>query len=253
MRLLVWNLYIQVCIVNWERVVVAATQRRSDGERTAAERILTTASQMFYERGIRPTGVNPIAERAAVTKVTLYAHFGSQDGLVAAHLRARDQRWWAEFDELLADCATGTERLKAMFDAYQAWVLAGDFRGCGFVNAATELTAAGHPGHVIISAHKEAIRRYLEAFAAEAGCTDPAEVADEWFLLLEGATVTASLRHSTEPLHHARRAALRLAAISDPRIATTSHCHVPTVGRPAVAGDGTILELFSARATAVAW
>jgi len=196
--------------------VVAVKQQKPDSERTAAERILTAASQLFYERGIRATGVNTIAERAAVTKVTLYAHFGSKDGLVAAHLRARDQRWWAELDELLADCATGAERLRVMFDAYQAWVLAGDFRGCGFVNAATELTAAGHPGHAIISAHKEGIRRYLEAFAAEAGCTDPAEVADEWFLLLEGATVTASLRHSTEPLQRARQAALRLLPSATP-------------------------------------
>ncbi|RCW46963.1 TetR family transcriptional regulator [Halopolyspora algeriensis] len=188
---------------------MAATQRRTGDARSAAERILTTASQLFYEHGIRATGVNTIAERAAVTKVTLYAHFGSKDGLVAAHLRARDQRWWAEFDEFLAGCTTGADRLRAMFDAYQAWALAGGFRGCGFVNAATELTAPEHPGHAIINDHKEGIRRSLEAFAAEAGCTHPAEAAEEWFLLLEGATVTASLRHSTEPLHRARRAALR--------------------------------------------
>lgn len=195
---------------------MAATRRRTDSERSAADRILATASQLFYERGIRATGVNTIAERAAVTKVTLYAHFGSKDGLVAAHLRARDQRWWAEFDEYLTGCMTAEERLKAVFDAYQAWALAGEFRGCGFVNAATELTAPGHPGHAIISEHKEGIRRCLEAFATEAGCAHPAEVAEEWFLLLEGATVAASLRHSTEPLHRARQAALRLLPSASP-------------------------------------
>ncbi|MDV6014033.1 helix-turn-helix domain-containing protein [Haloechinothrix sp. LS1_15] len=189
---------------------MAAARRRTDGERSAADRILATASELFYERGIRATGVNTIAERAAVTKVTLYAHFGSKDGLVAAHLRARDQRWWAEFDEYLASCTTAEEWLETTFDAYQAWALAGEFRGCGFVNAATELTAADHPGHAIIGGHKAGIRRYLEAFATEAGCAHPAEVAEEWFLLLEGATVTASLRHSTEPFHRARHAALRL-------------------------------------------
>ena len=196
---------------------MAAQQRTTSGERSAAERILTTASQLFYERGIRATGVNTIAERAAVTKVTLYAHFGSKDGLVAAHLRARDERWWAEFEEFLAGCATAEERLTAMFDAYQAWAQEGGFRGCGFVNAATELTAPDHPGHAIIGDHKEGIRRRLEGFAAEAGCTCPAEVAEEWFLLLEGATVAASLRRSAEPLHRARQAALRLLAETGPR------------------------------------
>lgn len=193
---------------------MTSTQRPSAGDSSAADRILATASQLFYERGIRATGVNTISERAAVTKVTLYAHFGSKDGLVAAHLHARDQRWWTEFDEYLAECVTAEERLNAMFDGYQTWALAGDFRGCGFVNAATELTAADHPGHAIINDHKEGIRRYLEAFATEAGCSHPAEVAEEWFLLLEGATVTASLRHSTEPLRRAHQAALRLLPVT---------------------------------------
>ncbi|MBA0126441.1 TetR/AcrR family transcriptional regulator [Haloechinothrix sp. YIM 98757] len=185
-------------------------RRRTENAPSAADRILATASQLFYEHGIRATGVNKIAERAAVTKVTLYAHFGSKDGLVAAHLRARDRRWWAEFDTYLAESMTAEERLKAMFDAYRTWALAGEFRGCGFVNAATELTAPDHPGRAIIHDHKEGIRRYLEAFATEAGCLHPADVAEEWFLLLEGATVAASLRHGTEPLHRARQAALRL-------------------------------------------
>ncbi|GAA3727238.1 TetR/AcrR family transcriptional regulator [Salinactinospora qingdaonensis] len=190
--------------------MAAAQQPKAESGLSAADRILATASMLFYERGIRATGVNTIAERAAVTKVTLYAHFGSKDGLVAAHLRARNQRWWSEFGEFLAECVTTEERLKAMFDAYQAWTLAGGFRGCGFVNASTELTAPDHPGHAIISDHKEGVRRYLEAFATEAGCLRPADVAEEWFLLLEGAMVTASLRHSTAPLDHARQAALRL-------------------------------------------
>ncbi|MFD0773578.1 TetR/AcrR family transcriptional regulator [Streptomonospora algeriensis] len=189
---------------------MAAPQRRAEKGPAAADRILATASALFYERGIRATGVNTIAEQAAVTKVTLYAHFGSKDGLVAAHLRARNQRWWAEFEEYLAGCATAGERLGAMFEAYRAWVLAGGFRGCGFVNASIELTAPDHPGHAIISDHKEGIRCCLEGIATEAGCPHPVEAAEEWLLLLEGATVTASLRHSTEPLDHARQAALRL-------------------------------------------
>lgn len=198
---------------------MTATQHRTGSRSPAADRILAAASELFYERGIRATGVNTIAERAAVTKVTLYAHFGSKDGLVAAHLRARDQRWWAEFDEFLAGCATVEERLKAVCDAYQAWALAGGFRGCGFVNAATEITDPDHPGHAIIRDHKEGIRRHLEAFAVDAGCLRPVEVADEWFLLLEGATVTASLRHTTEPLDRARRAALRLLPSASPEFA----------------------------------
>ncbi|MDT0300625.1 TetR/AcrR family transcriptional regulator [Streptomonospora wellingtoniae] len=195
---------------------MAAPKRRAEGGPGAADRILATASALFYERGIRATGVNTIAEQSGVTKVTLYAHFGSKDGLVVAHLRARNQRWWAEFDGHLAGCATAEERLRAMFEAYRSWVLAGDFRGCGFVNASIELTAPEHPGHAIISDHKEGIRCCLEGIATDAGCRHPAKAAEEWRLLLEGATAIASLRHSTEPFDHARQAALRLLPTAHP-------------------------------------
>lgn len=190
--------------------MAATTKHSADRPSPAAERILAAASRLFYERGIRAVGVNTIAERAGVTKVTLYAHFGSKDGLVAAHLHARDQRWWTALEEFIAGHPDPKERLLAIFDAYRAWTVADEFRGCGFVNAATELTDPEHPGRSIIGDHKENIRRHLETVATAAGCAHPEDVAEEWFLLLEGAVVTASLRHNADPLHRARQAALRL-------------------------------------------
>lgn len=190
--------------------MATATGRSADRPRPAAERLLDAASRLFYERGIRAVGVNTIAEQAGVTKVTLYAHFGSKDGLVAAHLHARDRRWRTTLEEFLAGHTAPEGRLMATFDAYRAWAVADDFRGCGFVNAAAELTDLHHPGQAVIGDHKEGIRRHLEAVATAAGCHHPQDVAEEWFLLLEGATVTASLRRDAEPLRRARRAALRL-------------------------------------------
>ncbi|MFC7343939.1 TetR/AcrR family transcriptional regulator [Saccharopolyspora griseoalba] len=190
---------------------MAGSRTGSGGGRSpAAERILTVASQLFYEKGIRAVGVNAIADRAQVTKVTLYAHFGSKDGLVAAHLRSRDARWQAELGERLAAAGAPGERLAAIFDAYQAWAVADDFRGCGFVNAAAELADLDHPARAVISEHKASVAAQLEDAAAAAGCPSPGEVAEECLLLLEGAAVTAALRRDTEPLQRARRAALRL-------------------------------------------
>ncbi len=182
----------------------------NDRPGSAAERILTAASQLFYERGIRAVGVNTIADSARITKVTLYAHFGSKDELIAAHLRTRHARWQAELEERLATASTPSKRLTAVFDAYQAWAVAGDFRGCGFVNAAAELADLDHPAHAVISEHKAGVRDQLETVATTAGCTSAGDVAEECFLLLEGAAVTAALRRDTEPLQRARQAALRL-------------------------------------------
>ena len=71
--------------------------------RPARERILKAASYLFYLEGIRAISVDAIAERAGVTKKTLYYHFASKDDLIAAYLDQRDQpnlqafaRWLAE-------------------------------------------------------------------------------------------------------------------------------------------------------------
>ena len=182
----------------------------------AAQHLLTVASALFYERGIRAAGVNLIAARAGVTKMTLYAHFGSKDGLVAAHLRARDDRWRDELQSRLAATSSPREQLLAIADAYRSWAEADAFRGCGFVNAAAELTDPDHPGRTVIAEHKRSVRDRLETIAQDAGCAEPADVAEEWFILLEGATITASIRGDAAPLHRARAMALRLLGPVEP-------------------------------------
>ena len=97
-----------------------------------------------------------------------------------------------------------------MFAGYRAWAVADDLRGCGFVNAAAELVDPDHPGRAVIEAHKRGVVERLEEIAALAGCGDPADVAEQWFLLLEGAMLTAALRHDPAPLDHAREMAVRL-------------------------------------------
>jgi AcrR family transcriptional regulator len=48
---------------------------------------------MFYRKGIRAVGVDAISAEAGVTKKNPYEKYGSKDELVAAYLRARDDRW----------------------------------------------------------------------------------------------------------------------------------------------------------------
>ena len=177
---------------------------------SARDRLLNAASRLFYEEGIRAVGVNTIAAQAQVTKATLYAHFGSKDGLITEHLRARDQRWRSDLQRFLTGQGDASDQLDAIFAAYRAWAVADNFRGCGFVNAAAELTDPAHPARAIINAHKHAIRLRLEDIATAAGCPRPGETAEQWFLLLEGGMLTAALRGETTPLNDAHEMATRL-------------------------------------------
>ena len=50
-------------------------------KKPAREKIVDAASRLFYGEGIRAVSVDAIAEKAGVTKNTLYYHFKSKDDL----------------------------------------------------------------------------------------------------------------------------------------------------------------------------
>jgi AcrR family transcriptional regulator len=156
------------------------------------ERLLNVAAELFYRHGIRAIGVDAIAEAAGTNKMTLYRHFASKDELVAECLRqvARQgvQRWkgyeqahpgdpLAQVRAWLADMADH------LGDTNQ--------RGCALANAAVELPDKTHPARRVIEEYKLAQRAHLAQLCGSAGLKDPEMLADELYLLLEGARVTA--------------------------------------------------------------
>jgi len=54
------------------------------------ERILETASELFYRNGIQAVGVDAIIGGADVARMSFYRHFKSKEGLVLAFLERRD-------------------------------------------------------------------------------------------------------------------------------------------------------------------
>ena len=52
----------------------------------ARDRILEAAGQLFYDQGVRGTGMAQIVEAAGCGKNVLYRHFPSKADLVAAYL-----------------------------------------------------------------------------------------------------------------------------------------------------------------------
>jgi AcrR family transcriptional regulator len=156
------------------------------------ERILSAACELFYRHGIRAVGVDTVAEAAATNKMTLYRHFSSKNELVSGYLQRLAEKAKASWDRLEADYpGEPSAQLRAWLKDMAAHVASGDERGCPLANAAVELPEKDHPARRVIEAFKTAQRERLVQLCAAAALAEPEMLADELFLLLEGARVTA--------------------------------------------------------------
>jgi AcrR family transcriptional regulator len=161
-------------------------------DRSARERLLAVAGELFYRQGIRSVGVDEIVASADVAKMSLYRSFASKDDLVAAYLREHDARYWRWWDGVFERHAGAPrEQLKALFRALARRTTRSDWRGCPFTNAATEFPEPDHPARRVAEANKRELRRRLTELARTAGARDAAALADQLVLLFEGAYSSA--------------------------------------------------------------
>ncbi len=153
------------------------------------DRILAAARDLFYRHGIHAVGVEAVAEQAGTSKAALYRHFASKDELVAAYVRALADEGDAEWAALTAAHAGDPHQ------QIEAWLgrverLMSEDGGCAIANAAVELRAEPkHPARRIIDAYKTDKREQLVRLFAEAGYCEVERLADEVFLLFEGARI----------------------------------------------------------------
>lgn len=155
------------------------------------ERILQAARDLFYREGINAVSVDAIAAAAGTNKMTLYRHFESRDALIAAYLgelAAEGEAIWEE----ARGAHPGDPQAQLRYLMRRVSQFAAEFsgRGCALANAAIELAERKHPARKVVEAHKRRQCERLIALCREAGYLHPERVADELFLLGEGARVS---------------------------------------------------------------
>jgi AcrR family transcriptional regulator len=165
-----------------------------------AERIVAAADRLFYRKGIRAVGVDTVAAEAGISKRSLYDTFPSKDELVAAYLRQRIQ-------PLPASDQPPAAQVLALFDQLHMRFTAGDFRGCPFVNAVTELAEDCETARAIALGYKEDRRRHIGSLLAQAGASNPDTLASQIALLFEGAIASMLVRQDPAVATQARDAA----------------------------------------------
>ena len=158
------------------------------------QRILDTASRLFYERGVRAVGVDLVVDESGVAKTSLYRYFRTKDDLIVAFLEREDVEFWAQWDDVSARHA---DDAAAEIEAHMRWIgrrlARANYRGCPQINVAAEFAESGHPAREVSRRHMQAMRKRLAELARRFGAARPNDLAAQLGVLVNGAFVSASM------------------------------------------------------------
>lgn len=172
------------------------------------DHLVNVAADLFYREGIHATGIDKIINQSGVARMTLYKHFKSKEELVLETLKQHERQireWLVAAVERYAQGPS--ERLLAVFDAFDEMFRSDGFWGCFMHKATGEFPNMDGPIRRTAIQHKQMIRSYIHGLAVEAGVNDPVTIANQIFLLLEGAIVTAQVTGNVDAAKEARVAA----------------------------------------------
>jgi AcrR family transcriptional regulator len=174
------------------------------------EKVFQTASRLFYQNGYRAIGVDTLAAESGIGKMTLYRHYPSKDDLIVAYLKDSNELFWSSFEQITKDAPTPREKLLAFFQSLQEYVTTPECFGCPFLNVATEYPQLDYPGHQVALQHKQTVRARFRQLAKEARAKKPEVLADQLFLLMDGAYMASRMFGPKNPAKHLAEAARTL-------------------------------------------
>jgi len=185
----------------------------SEPKSRVRDRIMRTASDLFYSRGIRAVGVDTIANEAGTNKMSFYRSFASKDELVAEYLRGEEREAWRWWDETVAEHAGDPRgQVESLFDMLVTNTCKDGSRGCALANAAVEITEPDHPARPVVEKFKEEMRRRFRDLAREMGARESHSLGDALMLLWEGSYLTRLTLGQQGPVQGAAKAARALIA-----------------------------------------
>ena len=156
----------------------------------ARERLLNTATAIFYSAGIHSVGVERIVAEAKVTRATFYRHFPSKEDLVAAYLERVHQHIRGQYERAVATGKPAADVLREVGRQIVEEIQAPGFRGCAFLNAAAEYPDAAHPVHQAVLAHREWFLTAITGLFAQSEHRAP-EGAGRHFVMLRDGVMAA--------------------------------------------------------------
>jgi AcrR family transcriptional regulator len=164
-------------------------------------RILATARNLFYSRGINATGVDTVIAQANVAKASLYHHFASKELLVAAYLAELRIQFEVALEQAVNE--RGFE-VEIPFEFLESALVGGEFFGCPFTNALTEMPES----KAVAGEVRRYRKRVLEFFARAANGNS--SLAEGLMLIYDGAFTSCKLDPKRKRVQSAKAFARQL-------------------------------------------
>jgi len=178
------------------------TERKNAIRRT----VIDTASRLFYKQGYANTGINQIIEESGVVKSSVYTAFRTKEDILMAYLEtagaATDQALQAAADQHDAP----REKVLAIFDYLIGLVQEKEYYGCNFLNIISEIPAEAERVIKQIQKQKNGVR---QLFVSILEPIEKQELADEMYILFEGALIANKVHRQVWPVETAKKMAGR--------------------------------------------
>ena len=146
----------------------AASSVRKQATKPVRERLLDSADALLFIHGVISTPVDRILKDAQASPPSLYSHFGSKEGLIAAALRRRLHIWTGVWDAEIAAADCPKDRALALWDAlttYQGEHMTE--RWCAFSGTAAAIEHPSAQLQAVLDEETQLLRTRLLAAARE--------------------------------------------------------------------------------------
>jgi AcrR family transcriptional regulator len=177
------------------------------------ERIIETASELFYFQGYNQTGINQILAESGVAKASMYQHFRSKEDIAVAYLIRRHIMWMGKLNECVERKNHKKGKVVGCFDYLTEWLTDVNFRGCGWQNIIADLPEDHTKIRDQAVLHKNEFRDWIHnLLKTENKYTkkQAEQLGDEILILIEGAIILSQIQKNEWPIKSAKRACIKL-------------------------------------------
>ncbi len=187
-------------------------------ESPARERILKTATELFYQYGYHQTGTNEIIKKANVSKATFYSHFPTKDHLNLAYISNLNIKEIGDLKAAIHEKKTPRTRFMALIECIEPWIIQNGLKGCGFLRMVPEISNHADPVRKESKLHYETLKAIIKEISSDLIQSDGKKyshldvetLTNDYLTILTGAIALVMIHQELWPVRHARRQVVAL-------------------------------------------